>query len=279
MTKKTRDKLKKLFSNGQMPSEVDFADLIDSSLNSCDDGLSITQQDGIQIMPTELDVFASIYARRGQINSIRWQFKIDSTGNYLTLHNAVDASGLTDLEQHDSGSQTSDLDTPILAISASERRVGVNKTSPVHEFDVQGVVASTARMGTYGSGEAPADGTWHDILTGLEGCHMLEIAAGVSGGRGYGRSALLRAVAINCYNPVHPFSWFQKRIKHQHGWYFSSWDRLKLRWARDDHECYKLQIKTVRDYTKDDKYQPIKYHITQLWLDSTPSLQDKEKGP
>jgi hypothetical protein len=64
MTKKTRDKLKKLFSNGQMPSEVDFADLIDSSLNSCDDGLSITQQDGIQIMPTELDMFASIYARR-----------------------------------------------------------------------------------------------------------------------------------------------------------------------------------------------------------------------
>lgn len=260
MSKKTRAKLKKLFSNGRMPSEVDFADLIDSAINPIDDGFNITQEEGLNIAPTRLGKFASIYVDKNRSQVPQWSVESGKNNQYLLIKNNVTNS--------DDNLTSSKEDTTVLSISANEGRVAINKAMPEFNLDVDGVLASKARVGTLKRGEVVADGQWHDMLTGLTGCHVLEITAGVAGGEKQGRYALLHALAMNCYNPNHFFSWFRKRIKHQHAWYFSRWDRIKVRWAKDGYQQYKLQIKTIRNYKSENKNYRIQFYITQLWLNN-----------
>lgn len=264
MSKKTRTKLKKLFSNGRMPSEVDFADLIDSTINPLDDGFNLTQEEGIQIAPTDLGKFARIYSEKGDKQNAKWSLEAGENNDYLLLKNRLSA------EDDANNTIKKEKDTPpVLSISSREGKLAVNKSTPEFDLDVNGVLASKARIGTFKSGEVVADGQWKDILTGLEGCHMLEITAGIAGGEKQGRYALVHAIAMNCYNPNDFLSWFRKRIKHQHAWYFSRWDKIKMRWAKDGYNRYKLQIKTVRNYKTNNRNYRIKFHITQLWVENT----------
>jgi hypothetical protein len=268
MSNKTRAKLKKLFSNGSMPSQVDFADLIDSNINPIDDGFNITPEGGIQVAPTDSRVFASVYAEKGEMIRAKWRFEIDDTGNHFLLSNNIENNDPGD-ESNAEDSQQEKASGPIVSISGREEKIGISKAVPEYTLDINGTVASSARLGTYKTGFADANSKWQDILTGLEGCHMFEVIAGVSGGEKQGRYSLVKAVAMNCYNPDFLFSWFRKRIKHQHSWYFSRWDRIKLRWKKDGPNTYKLQIKTVRNFKTGKTNYQIKYHVTQLWVENT----------
>ena len=49
MARKDRKTLEAKFKNGRMPSEVAFADLIDSTLNLIDDGFEKTAEEGLKI--------------------------------------------------------------------------------------------------------------------------------------------------------------------------------------------------------------------------------------
>lgn len=278
MSKKTREKLKALFSKGRMPSQVDFGDLIDSGINPVDDGFNITRRDGLQISPTDANVLASVYPRRGEMINPKWRIELGANENHIHIKNNIEPSSSNTLADDHGQSvdsinpqaqeHTDQPQSPILSISGDRPRVGIDKAIPQFTLDVNGTVAAKSRIGVYKSGLVNADSRWHDIVTGLQGCHMFEVTAGVSGGPKQGRYALLNAVAMNCYNPNFRFvSWFSKRIKHQHAWYYSRWDRIKLRWHKDGFDSYKLQIRTIRDFKQDDTQYQIKYHITQLWLD------------
>lgn len=267
MSTKTRTKLKKLFSNGRMPSQVDFSDLIDSSINPLDDGFNITIKDGIQVAPTELDVLASIYVEKGDLTHAKWRFEMGENKNYLLLNNNIDDSK-NSIEMNVEHDQQDIPLQPVLSISGNEQKIAINKEKPDYTLDVNGVVACKTRIGSYKTGLVDANGQWQDILTGLEGCHMFEVIAGVSGGKKQGRYALVNALAMNCYNPDYFLSWFRKRIKHQHAWYFSRWDKIILRWQKDGVDKYKLQIKTIRNYKTGETNYQIKYQITQLWIEN-----------
>jgi len=47
----TRNTLKNLFKRGMVPSEVNFSDLIDSTINKVDDGFSQSNKDGFMLAP------------------------------------------------------------------------------------------------------------------------------------------------------------------------------------------------------------------------------------
>ena len=49
MAKTNRKNLKDRFKNGRMPSESDFADLIDSMINALDEGYEKTAKDGLNM--------------------------------------------------------------------------------------------------------------------------------------------------------------------------------------------------------------------------------------
>jgi hypothetical protein len=262
MSTKTRAKLKKLFSNGRMPSQVDFSDLIDSSINPLDDGFNITIKDGIQVAPAEGDALASVYAEKGDLSSVKWRFKIGKNKNYLLLKNIDDTKKNIEANVDHEPKKT------VLSISGNEQKIAINKEKPEYTLDVNGTVACKTRIGCYKVGVAEANGQWQDILMGLEGCHMFEVVAGVSGGERQGHYALVNALAMNCYNPDFFFSWFRKRIKHQHAWYFSRWDRIIFRWQKDGVDKYKLQVKTIRNYKMGKKNYQIKYQVTQLWVEN-----------
>ena len=46
-----RKSLKGYFKKGQLPTEGHFHDLIDSSINKVDDGMSKTMEDGLMLAP------------------------------------------------------------------------------------------------------------------------------------------------------------------------------------------------------------------------------------
>ncbi len=48
MAKQTRDTLKQFFSAGKLPTEEHFSDLIDSSLNTLDEGFDKSEEFGFE---------------------------------------------------------------------------------------------------------------------------------------------------------------------------------------------------------------------------------------
>ena len=51
MTLLTRSTLKNLFTRGSVPSEVNFSDFIDSTINKVDDGFSQSAEHGFMLAP------------------------------------------------------------------------------------------------------------------------------------------------------------------------------------------------------------------------------------
>ncbi len=269
MPKKRRDELKGRFQKGMLPDEEDFRDLIDSSVNPLEDGFEVNKNDGIKVSALPEQPLITVYA--GQKDNVKrqWQLNVPEAGNALNLVNLTQG--------------------PLLSFGATKKHIGINKETPEHTLDVEGVVSSTGRIGAFKDNsifedEVIADGKWKTILSGLEACNMFEVVAGVRGKSGSGNIAILHAIAMNAFNPLSkiPFlSNHKRKIKHQHAYFSSRWDRICLRWVTNpkDKSKYSLQIRTVRDYTvmepgKATKKYKIKFRITQLWLEHT--LEDCE---
>lgn len=151
-------------------------------------------------------------------------------------------------------------------------QIGISKIKPEHGLDVAGVIAAEGRIGANQGDRktVPADGEWHDITDPLSGCHALEVMAGV-GSQGTGRYALMRAVAINTFNPrgwVFNFLNLKKRIRYQQSYYLSRGNRIKLRWRSQDEDKYTLQMSSACGYGDGVN---IRYYLTRLWVDETMS--------
>ncbi|WP_163833855.1 hypothetical protein [Spartinivicinus ruber] len=277
MAKKTRDKLKILFSRGRLPSELDFADLIDSTINPADDGFDITQVTGIKIRPTERHKLLSIYARHTDTKTALWQMEMENDGSHLHFKNLLDFVSLERKKiinnKAESTHQTEDISSEsssLLSFSANEKKIGINRKKPDHTLDINGTLACSGRVGNYCQGRVVANGRWHDVITNLTGCKMFEVVAGVGGKKGQGRYALLKATAMSTY---HGTRWLSKLfgyntgIFHQHCHFYSRWDRIRLRWIKAGLNRYTLQMRTIRNYCDREVNIYINYNITQLWFD------------
>jgi len=111
----------------------------------------------------------------------------------------------------------------------------------------------------------PADSQWHNISGPLNGCQAFEVMAGV-GNKGTGKYALMKAVALNTFNPRGLlFNLFnlKKRIKYQQAYYLSRSNRIKLRWQGKGGE-YFLQMRSNCHYGEGVR---IRFYLTQLWFD------------
>lgn len=243
-----------------MPSEVAFADLIDSTLNLIDDGFEKTVEDGLKVSQLGDGKLMSFYQNMSTLSSM-WFVGIDKATANLSFGNPINPHVLTlrSIDPADSGSA-----------SAAKMGVGINTAAPRFELDVAGTIASHGRVGQRGEFAVPADGNWHDITEMLTGCQAFEVVAGVGGKDADGKFALMHAFALNTYNTKGHITYHQSH-------YGAKCNRLELRWQNGENTEnfeYKLQLRVEAAYG--DKIW-VNYHMTRLWHD--PLMYGSEKEP
>ncbi len=252
MSKRNRATLKNFFRKGAMPSEEQFGDLIDSSLNMVDEGFSKTPEDGFEITTLGEHENLVSFFRGNDPERPTWSIAHGHGDHNLLFNN-----------RREEGSAS-----PALALDP-EGRVGINNGGPEWDLDVNGVIRARGRIGCNPTGDAtvPADGRWHDITGSLTGCHAFEVVAG-AGKRKTGRYALMHAIALNTFNPGgFFFNLFnlKKRISYTQAYYFARRDKLRLRWHQEAQNYhYTLQIRSNTDYGEGIR---IMFGITSLWFD------------
>ncbi|MCV2363937.1 hypothetical protein LNV23_10805 [Paucibacter sp. DJ1R-11] len=266
-----RKTLKKLFSDGALPTEHDFAALIDSMLNMSDEGFRKTPANGEEIYaPVGHHALLSFYRDQFPETAL-WRVALSPATDRLQFSSGDQAKpllGLTAPESPKPGlRQPKDGEVDL---DNRRGRVGIACGDPRDTLEVAGVIASTGRRGRHATAtRIAADGQWHEVIGGLQGCQGFEVVAGAGGSQGKGHFGLLHAIALSAFNPSFGLlAWWRRRrgIRQTQAWWGRRCDRLELRWHGGSGRggSYSLQIRTGCDFGPD---QVIQVQLTQLWFD------------
>ncbi len=233
MVKRNRKTLKESFRKGYRPTEQDFENLIDSTINILDDGLSKQADTGMGLAPLhDNEAVLSVYRQPGEEVPV-WVVALDKETGDLKI-----------------GRSASEGTVPLLTLSP-DGQVQIGREEA--EVRLSGLLRLPGRQGSFLSGEIPADGHWHDVTDLLEGCWALEVVAGC-GRRHTGKYALLAATAVHCFGK-------RARVRKIRSHYGSFGNKLCIRWVRKGFTA-KLQLKTQFRYGDNIR---IRYHISRLW--------------
>lgn len=257
MAKRNRNTLKNFFKEGALPTEHQFADLIDSSLNVVDEGFEKSGKHGLELSLEGEGQSLISFFRKTQSSHPLWSMGLEPEQDNLQ----VQCNGI------DSTSHRS-----VLTLS-KQGQVGIGQKTPQADLDVGGVIKSQGRSGVESPALPPAyaDGQWHDISEDLKGCQAFEIMAGVGQAEG-GRCAIVHAIALQASAGPRLLSRLREgstSIKTTQAFSQSRKDRLKLRWNPIEggrNRRFRLQICTQTPYAPEVQIQ---YFLTRLWHDET----------
>jgi len=247
-----RESLKNFFRKGQSPTEMHFAYLIDSQVNKIDDGFSKTEEEGLKLVPSGAETTVMSIYKSNVDNLPEWQLNIGrEPGKGRLSFDSVrpDPNGKLVRESK--------------MVLTENRGVGIGTSAPRTSLEVNGTAAFHTRIGTYRLGEADADGTWHPIISGLNGPSGFEVVARVDGGAGRGKYAVTHAIALGT------FGGGKNTIRQTKSYYGPFWNKIDLRWKSEGIQ-YSLEIRTFQHYglKPDGTAYRIRYHISAL-LDET----------
>jgi hypothetical protein len=260
MTIRNRESLRSYFSDGALPTQEHFADLIDSMLNMSDEGFRKSVERGFEISAAAGYEALLSFFRDQDPDLPLWSMLFGGAQGQLLIR--------ANREPPQDGQV--DTTPPLLCLDPAGR-IGISNPNPEAALDIDGVLRSKGRRGSYARATAIpllANGEWHDLTDDLDGCQAFEVTAG-AGHQGKGRFALMHAVALNTYNPTLGILNFLNRkrgIRATDAFYARRCDRLQLRWRGSSgrNATYRLQIRTGCDYGKGIS---ITAHVTQLWFD------------
>jgi hypothetical protein len=276
VAKQNRETLKRFFSAGKLPSEEHFADLVDSTLNTIDEGFDKSERFGFEITPQN----SAEKGNNGAENLISFFRRLtDKSPSWsISYHSAKEALQFRHTDGATSAERTVlSLDkTGKVTINEEEfndlERGETEAGRSAIKLEVGGAIRAPARLGVGLTKESsvPANGEYQPITGKLQGFQALEIVAKVELRDGR-RFAIVHAIALNAYNPPWRILNFWnrfKRIKVHQAYSSGPRDRLKLRWetVKDEDNLgvdqYRLAIKSAFRYPGDAK---IEYHVTRLW--------------
>lgn len=247
MTRRTRQMLQEQFQHGKMPTEEDFGDLIESMLNMLDEGFDKTPEAGFKVAQLRDGKLMSFY-KDINIGNPLWSLGLEKSNNNLSIQDSRNQALLT-------------LSSSMGLDGIHRNAIGIRQNNPQYELDVAGWVANNGRIGRAGELAVPADGNWYDITEAMTGCQAWEVMAGVGAKDSDGRYALTHAFALNAFNANGSINYHQTHFGNK-------CSRIELRWISEDISKpfeFKLQMRVGCSFG-DEVW--IKYHMTQLWLDT-----------
>ena len=237
-----RQTLRNYFKKGSAPTEQQFSDLIDSTINIVDDGIDRGVDSGFRLSPVGYSNRLLSFYMNLQKKDPEW---------FVSL-NENDIPGIAFQESNHG---------PRLVLKDGGN-IGVGVSNPRYKLDVNGTVSMTNRVGSLLQGEVPGDGKWHDIIKKLEKPSAFEIMAKIDGRKGSGKYALAHAIAINTFGGMLSFG----KIRKSDAYYGNFFNRLKFRWSGELYN-YSLQVKTSSHFGTDEKTgepYPIEFQVSGL---------------
>ena len=238
-----RQTLKNYFKKGSFATEKHFIDLIDSSLNIVDDGVSIQPDDGLKLNPIGFSTKLISFFKK-------------ATQKSPEFHIALDHENSTGLSFQGENNKS-------LLKLKKEGLVGINTMEPKYTFDVNGTIGLKSKVGTYAINNVPGDGNWHSILSNLDGVNGFEITANIKGKEGSGRYSIAHAIALSTFGGRRS----KNKIKSTVAYYGSFLYKISFRWYGEMHN-YELQAKTSRHFGINDKTgdpYPLNFNIIKLF--------------
>ena len=141
-----RSTLKRFFQRGQIPTEVHFANLIDSTINKIDDGFAKNVEDGLKLSPIgDSQKLISFFEDIKETHSA-WSISVNPNER---------SKGLS-ISEGKVGSRL---------FMQKGGNIGLGTTSPLFPLEVDGAVGMKARIGTYPrKAVISADGEWHIMI-------------------------------------------------------------------------------------------------------------------
>jgi len=289
---KRRSTLKQYFKEGTMPTEESFAHLIDSSVNRLDDGFYKHPQLGLQMGAAEGRAGAGVGLRLLSFYRNLQQLQNQCATWVMSLltpdpeEGAALGLGFSEpQERHESDDTPTGEAPPVRLFLAPGGAVGIGTTHPTERLSVAGFVGSTGRMGTFqheptgttaapntghaqaAQAEVPADGEWHDIISGLQGLWAFEIVAAAYGPYRSGTYAMAHTIALGVHGQR------QRIVPHRaayRGWRQQlqfCWHIERAATAEEPVPVYGLQMRTRKSFGPD---ATIVYHITCLFNNCQP---------
>jgi hypothetical protein len=236
MPRRNRQTLKESFRQGKKPSEHDFANLIDSMLNTLDDGFSKTPEAGVGLAPLiEAGAVISVFKEPADPKP-QWEVAINAERN-LEIRRCED-----------------DKRIPVMVLKPDG---AVELGRKGRETVVKDLLQVSVREGNLYRGNAPADGRWHDITDNMEGCRALEVVACAEKSHSRKRAVLVATATVCC--GAHPSI---RKVSSRCGGYGH---KIRLRWRKSKRTLTaKLQLRTISKCGDDTQ---IRYHVTGLLHD------------
>jgi hypothetical protein len=216
MAAKNRAILKNYFLKGNVPKENHFQDFIDSCVNQEDDGIWKKQDEALRIKAEGTDEEILQFYKNVEDMRPTWKMSMRA-------------------EDGNEGFNISEEESRLFIETGGN--VGIGTTQPRTKLDVDGYIGMKGRIGFYAHGEIPADGEWHDVITGLNHYNAFEIIA-VTGKRG--SHAITHAIAVSAYGNSNP------AVSKTQGFYGWMRNKIDIRWAGTYFD-YNLQIRTKRN--------------------------------
>ncbi len=234
MSLRNRELLKNSFKQGSKPGEKDFENLIDSMMNILDDGISKTNEAGLELSPNDANDTVLSISQKQELHNPLWKIALNKENNNLEIRYCENRS-----------------ESPVLLLKVDGTVVWGNED----EVSLRhGTIRAKFRQGSLYNGTVPADGKWHDITGELTGMQAFEITA-FAGNEDDRKQAVLIAVATCC-------SGRHARMVQTTSYSRCFTHKIRLRW-RTSKKAGKatLQAKTMRKYNNDKQIQ---YNITGL---------------
>ena len=238
-----RQTLKNYFQKGGFATEKHFIDLIDSSLNMIDDGISINQKQGFKLNPIGFSTRLMSFFKKATQNEPDFTVNINQDNVEGLSINNREGEPLIKFDQN--------------------KQIGVHTNEPRFDFDVRGVLGIDSKSGNHIVGEVDGDGSWQTIISNLDGINGFEVVASIRGKMGSGRYAMAHAIALSTFGGNSS----RNRIKNTNAYYGSFMNRLSFRWVGEMHN-YELQVRTRRHYgvsELDGQPYKIKFNVSRFF--------------
>ena len=238
-----RQTLKNYFQKGGFATEKHFVDLIDSSMNMIDDGISINQKNGFKLNPLGYSTRLMSFFKKATQKEADFSMNLNQDN--------VEGFSINDREG-----------IPLLKFD-QHRQIGVHTNEPRFDFDVKGVLGVDSKSGSFALGEVDGDGSWQTVIANLDGVNGFEVVASIRGKMGSGRYAMAHVVALSTFGGRSS----KNKIKKTHAYYGSFLNRLSFRWIGEMHN-YELQVRTRRHYgvsELDGQPFKIKFNVSRFF--------------